>query len=222
MSERRQKNVLKIGINTLEELDLKVKAFRYINPVSRQKRFILASEDIIDEDGNQIAAKGDELDAAKIMLMRRYFKPTKSFKTYQPDVGIVLVSEMKGGDGVQLTMDLVTNVMNIGRGIYQSLIERIDSFAELNNLLKVKKLFPRLIIIGYIPNEKLNEEHQIFQIIQKNEPYIRMMEVLHSPAKQKPLFPKLINTTIIPNDKAALTKFYITIIQEYTKDYSIE
>jgi len=169
--DRRQKNVLKIGLSTLGEIEEKVKAFRIINPASYQKRFIVAAQEIKDKEGNILIAKGEAIDLAKVIMMRRFFAVGDVFKTYQPDVAIALVTEMNSPEGIKLSMDLVTNIMNIGRGLYQTMIERIDSLADLNTMLQGKKLFPRLIIIGHIPVEKLAHEMEMFKIIRKNEPY---------------------------------------------------
>ena len=75
------------------------------------------------------------------MLLKRAFKPTHTFKTFQPDEGIVILSDMSTPAGISLSMDLVTQIMNIGGGAYEAFIDRVDSFKELNTLLQ-KALFP--------------------------------------------------------------------------------
>ena len=214
-------NVLRIGFSTLQELDEKVKAIRTINLNARKKRFIIAREDILDDKGNVLVKKGEDLSLPKVMQLRRSFKSDHIIKTFQPDEGIVLISDMNSPSGIQLSMDLVTQVMNLGGGAYEAFIDRVDSFKELSTLLN-KALFPKMVLVGYIPTEKLQEEAAFFQLIKKADPYIRLVEILHTPIKPNAVIPKIKHITIIPEDKDSWKRFILEIIQEYTKPYSIE
>lgn len=214
-------NVLRIGFSTLKELDEKVKAFRTINLNARKKRFILAREQIKDNSGNIIVGKGDEITLPQVIQMRRFFKPDHIFKTFQPDEGIVLISDMSSPAGIQLSMDLVTQVMNIGGGAYEAFIDRVDSMQELSQLLS-KALFPKMVIVGFIPPERIREEIAFYQLIKKADPYIRIMEVQHSQIKPAAIIPKIKHVQIAADDKESWMRFIVEVVQEYTKPYSIE
>lgn len=214
-------NVLKIGVSSLAELEEKVKAFRTINLNVKKKRFIIAREDIRDHDGKIVVNKGEDIDLSKVMLLKRLYKPERVFKTFQPDEGIVLISDMSSPAGVQLSMDLVTQVMNIGGGAYEAFIDRVDSFKELSTLLS-KALFPKMVIVGYIPVEKLNEETAFYQLITRADPYIRVIDILHTVIKPLPIVKKGRQVVISPEDRDSWKRFIVEIVQEYTKNYSIE
>ncbi|RME90463.1 MAG: hypothetical protein D6767_06815 [Candidatus Hydrogenedentota bacterium] len=219
--EARSGNVLRIGISTLQELEEKIKAFRTINLNAKKKRFILARETIKDNMGNILVSKGEEITLPVVLQMRRFYKPDHVFKTFQPDEGIALISDMSTPAGIQLSMDLVTQIMNIGGGAYEAFIDRVDSIKELSQLL-AKALFPKLVIIGYIPPERVREEIAYYQIIKKADPYIRIIEIQHSTIKPTPIIPKIKHLQIIAEDKESWVRFILDIIQEYTKPYSIE
>ncbi|MCS6984642.1 MAG: hypothetical protein NZM25_05915 [Leptospiraceae bacterium] len=220
-TEARASNVLGIGISKLSELEEKVKAFRTINLNAKKRRFIIAREPILDSDGKVVVNKGEEIDLAKVIYLKRHYKPDHVFKTFQPDEGIVLVSDMGTPAGVQLTMDLVTQIMNIGGGAYEAFIDRVDSFKEMSNLL-TKTLFPKLAIVGYLPRERLQEEIIHFSQISRMDPYIRMIEVIHTTIKPAPVIPRLKQVIITPGDRESWARFVLEVIAEYTKNYSIE
>jgi hypothetical protein len=140
--EIRSSNILRIGSSTLVELEEKVKALRTINLNVKKRRFIICREDIKLASGEVIIPKGSDIDISKVMLLKRHFKPEHQIKTFQPDEGIVLVSDMSTPVGIQFSMDLVTQVMNIGGGAYEAFIDRVDSFKEFAALYN-KALFPK-------------------------------------------------------------------------------
>lgn len=221
--EIRASNILKIGVSTIADLEEKVKAFRTMNLNVKKRRFIIAREDIKSPDGNVLLNKGEDIDFSKILLLKRVFKPDYILKTFQPDEGIVLISDMSTPAGIQFSMDLVTQVMNVGGGAYEAFIDRVDSFKELANLYN-KALFPKMVIFGYVPltAERVKEEFTNYQLIARTDPYIRMIEIMHSQIKPQAMIPKLRNITISPEDRDSWKRFIIEIIQEYTKPYSIE
>lgn len=221
--EIRSSNILRIGSSTLAELEEKVKALRTINLNVKKRRFVIAREDIKLPSGEVLVPKGSDIDISKVMLLKRHFKPDHVIKTFQPDEGIVLVSDMSTPVGIQFSMDLVTQVMNIGGGAYEAFIDRVDSFKEFVALYN-KALFPKLAIIGYIPTqpERLKEELAFYQLIARTDPYIRMLEILHTLIKPQPLVPRVRNLTITPEDRDSWKRFILEIIAEYTKAYSIE
>lgn len=221
--EIRSSNILRIGSSTLAELEEKVKALRTINLNVKKRRFVIAREDIKLPSGEVLVPKGSDIDISKVMLLKRYFKADHVIKTFQPDEGIVLVSDMSTPVGIQFSMDLVTQVMNIGGGAYEAFIDRVDSFKEFVALYN-KALFPKLAIIGYIPTqpERLKEELAFYQLIARTDPYIRMLEILHTQIKPQPIVPRVRNLTITPEDRDSWKRFILEIIAEYTKAYSIE
>ena len=214
-------NVLKIGISSLEELEIKVKAFRTINLNSKKRRFIISREDLKDASGNIVVSKGEDIDLAKVKLLRRANKADTLIKTFQPDEGIVLLTDMNSPMGIQLSMDMVTQIMNMGGGAYEAFIDRVDSFKEFSALLN-KALFPKLVVIGFMPAENLAEEIKYFHLVKKLDPYIRMIEITHTALKPASALPKLKQISISPDDKDSWKRFILEIIQEYTKPYSIE
>lgn len=221
--EIRSSNILRIGSSTLVELEEKVKALRTINLNVKKRRFIICREDIKLASGEVMIPKGSDIDISKVMLLKRHFKPEHQIKTFQPDEGIVLVSDMSTPVGIQFSMDLVTQVMNIGGGAYEAFIDRVDSFKEFAALYN-KALFPKLAIVGYIPMqpERLKEELAFYQLIARTDPYIRMLEIMHTVIKPQPLIPRMRNLTINPEDRDSWKRFILEIITEYTKAYSLE
>ena len=221
--EIRAANILKIGNSTLTELEEKVKAFRTINLNVKKRRFIISREDVKAPNGTVVIPKGTDIDFSKVMLLKRHFKGDYILKTFQPDEGIVLVSDMSTPVGIQFSMDLVTQVMNVGGGAYEAFIDRVDSFKEFSALYN-KALFPKMAIVGYMPMqaERVKEELAFYQVIARTDPYIRMIEVLHSQVKPQAIIPRLRNITINPEDRDSWKRFILEIITEYTKSYSME
>lgn len=221
--EIRSSNILRIGSGALAELEEKVKALRTINLNVKKRRFIISREDIKHPNGEILVPKGTDIDISKVMLLKRHFKGDHQIKTFQPDEGIVLVSDMSTPVGIQFSMDLVTQVMNIGGGAYEAFIDRVDSFKEFATLYN-KALFPKLAIVGYIPMqaERLKEELAFYQLITRTDPYIRMLEILHTAIKPQPIIPRMRNISINPEDRDSWKRFILEIITEYTKAYSLE
>lgn len=213
-------NVLKIGISDLDSLEEKVRAFININLTVRNKRFVISREEITDAEGKTILQKGEDIDIPKVKLMKRLLKG-KVIKTFQPDEGVVIVSDMSSPAGIQLSMDLVTQIMNIGGGAYEAFIDRVDNLREMSTLLK-KSLFPKLIILGYISEEKKQEDEMIFQAIRRADPYLRFIEIVHTQIKPQAVFPVMKQIVISPSDKDSWKRFILEVINEYTKSYNIE
>jgi len=221
--EIRSSNILRIGATPLAELEEKVKALRTINLNVKKRRFIISREDIKHPSGEVLLAKGTDIDISKVMLLKRHFKSDHLVKTFQPDEGIVLVSDMSTPIGIQFSMDLVTQVMNIGGGAYEAFIDRVDSFKEFAALYN-KALFPKLAIVGYVPPQadRLKEEISFYQLVARTDPYIRMLEIMHTTIKPQAYFQRMRNLTINPEDRDSWKRFILEVIAEYTKAYSIE
>ncbi|MFN3603248.1 MAG: hypothetical protein ACK4UJ_00915 [Leptonema sp. (in: bacteria)] len=217
-----KENPLRIGIHTLDELEEKVKAFRVMNSSSLKKRFILSRENVFIPNTEQILlGKGKEIDINDIKLLRKYFSGDKVFKTFQPDEGIVLVSDMNTKESIPMSMNILTQLMSIGKGAYEGFIDRVDNFEECLKLLK-KTLFPKLMIIGYIPLEDLENEKLNLIRIRRMDQYLRIIEVIYKKIKPIPYFPKLKNITLDTEDSENTNKFILEIIREYNKGYLVE
>lgn len=215
-------NPLRIGMCSLDELEEKIKSFRIMNQSALKKRFILSREDIgVSNIKDLILQKGVEIDISKAKLLRRYFQGSQEFKTFQPDEGIVIVSDMNEMDSIPLTMDMVTQVMNLGKGAYEGFIDRVDNFSDFLNLLK-KALFPKLMLIGCLSAKSLESEQLNFARIRRVDHYIRTIEITHSKFKPRPYFPRLKNVHIDTTDPKSWSRFVIEIIREYTKSYFVE
>lgn len=219
---RISENPLRVGISTLDELEEKIKAFRIMNQSALKKRFILSREDVfIPGTGDKILQKGVDIDISRAKLMRRHFTGGHIFKTFQPDEGILILSDMNEPEGIPLSMDMVTQVMNLGKGAYEGFIDRVDNFGDFLNLLK-KALFPKLMLIGYLPSRSLESEQLNFVRIRRVDHYIRAIEITHSRYKPRPYFPRLKNIHIDPDDPKAWSRFVLEIINEYTRSYFVE
>ncbi|NBU97470.1 MAG: hypothetical protein EBS19_04495 [Spirochaetia bacterium] len=219
-NKKSRENILKIGYNSLYEIEEKVKAFRVMNQNAAKKRFIISRENIRDNVGKILLQKAAEIDLSATMLLRRKFKPDTVFKIFQPDEGIVIISDMTTMEGVTLTMDIVTQIMNLGGGAYEGFIDRVDSFTDFINHLK-KALFPKLIIIGYIPKERIQTEIINFVRVKRIDNYLRVLELTHSEYKPVGYFPK-IKQVAITEDPKSWGRFVVDIIREYTKPYLTE
>ncbi len=220
INRKNRENILKIGFNTLVEIEEKVKAFRIMNQNAAKRRYIITRDNIRDNSQKIIIPKAAEIDISGAMLLRRNFKSDITFKTFQPDEGIVIISDMATMEGVTLTMDIVTQIMNLGGGAYEGFIDRVDSFTDFINHLK-KALFPKLIIIGYIPKERLQSEMINFVRVKRIDNYLRTLELTHSIHKPNGYFPK-IKQIPITEDPRSWGRFVVEIVREYTKPYLIE
>lgn len=219
--EQKKDNPLRIGVCNLDELEEKVKAFRVMNQSALKKRYVLSREVITAPGGQVVLQKSSEVDISRAKLLRRHFPNDVSFKTFQPDEGIVIISDMSSPEGISLSMDIVTQIMNIGGGAYEGFIDRVDSFTDFLNLLK-KALFPKLVIIGYIPPDRLEMEKINFVRAKRVDHYIRAIELTHSTMKPQPYFPKIKQVHIDTADPKSWGRFIIEIVREYTKPYFIE
>ncbi len=217
-----QKNPIGVGICSLEELEERLRAFRSMNPMCIKKRYILSRENIINPNTKAvILKKSAEIDIPAIKLVRRYYSSETQIKIFQPDEGIAIISNMSNPQGISFSMDLVTQVLNIGGGVYEGFIERVDSFGELLNLLK-KVLFPRILIIGYLPDEHKNMEKINFLRAKRIDQFVRIIEVTHGLHKKNLYFPKVNQVHIDPDDPHAWSHLVLRIINEYTKPYMVE
>ncbi|MDH5716745.1 MAG: hypothetical protein OEZ22_03790 [Spirochaetia bacterium] len=220
-AEIKNSNILKVGINSLKELEEKIKALRTINLHSKRKRYIISRTEIPDNSGNLIMQKGEDFDYPKTMLLKRFYKPGFMFKTFQPNEGITIVSSMNNAEGIQMTMDLVTQIMNIGGGAYEAFIDRVDSFSGLSTIMG-NAIYPKLVIVGYISSENITNEINYFRKIANDDPYIRFVEVIHSKIKPKPVLEKIKTILISTADKDCWKKFILEVIKEYISPYNIE
>ncbi|MBU44329.1 MAG: hypothetical protein CMN76_14000 [Spirochaetaceae bacterium] len=219
---RKKENPLRIGVSTLDELEEKIKAFRIMNQSALKKRFIMSREDVrVPTNRDPLLTKGEEIDISRAKLLRRHFGGEQEFKCFQPDEGIVIVSDMNEMAGISLSMDIVTQMMNLGGGAYEGFIDRVDSFSEFLNLLK-KALFPKLIIVGFLPPGRLETEQLNFVRIKRVDHYIRAIELTHSIHKPRPYFPKLKQVHIESGDQRSWARFIVEVVREYTKSYFVE
>ena len=216
-----KENPLRIGICSLQELEERVNAFRTINQNSIKKRYILSREVIDDPNQKNILRRSSEIDIAAVKLLRRYFPGDKMIKIFQPDEGIVIMSSMCDSNGISFSMDLVTQVLNIGGGSYEAFIERTESFVDFFSLLK-KALFPRILLIGYLQSNQLETEKINFLRSRKLDPFMRIIEVTHGVHKKEPYFPRLKQLNINPNDPHAWGTFILDVIREYGKSYFLD
>ena len=215
-------NPLRMGVCTLDELEERIKAFRVMNQSALKKRYIISREDVlIPGTSDAILQRGMEIDISRAKLMRRHFQAGHIFKSFQPDEGIVIVSDMNKMEGIPLTMDVVTQIMNLGHGAYEGFIDRVDNFGDFLNLLK-KALFPKLMLIGYLSPETLESEKLNFARIRRVDQYIRVIEITHNKFKPRPYFPRLKNIHIDTADSKSWSRFVVEIIREYTKLYFVE
>lgn len=216
-----RENVLKVGVCTLEEAEERVKAFRVMNTNSRKKRYLISREEIVDQNNTVILKKTQEVDIPVVKLLRRNFKPDKVIKTFQPDEGILIISDMSLPEGVSLTMDIVTQIMNLGGGAYEGFIDRVDSLSDFSDFLK-KTLFPRIVIIGYLPKNKVEGEIQSLAKIKKIDNFLRFIELTHESYKPNPVFPFMKQIIISKGDTKSWGRFVVDIIKEYTRPYMLE
>ena len=216
-----RENVLKVGICSLDEMEDKVKSFRVMNGNSGKKRYMISREEVKDPNGVVILKKAQEIDISSAKLLRRHFKSDHKFKTFQPDEGILIVSDMSDPGGISLTMDIVTQIMNLGGGAYEGFIDRVDSFKDFSELLK-KTLFPKVVIIGYLPKDKIQEELASFMQVKKIDKYLRFLELTHSSYKQHGIFQKVKQIEISQEDPKSWGRFVVEVIKEYTRSYMLE
>lgn len=219
--KRQRENVLKIGFATLDEIEEKVKAFRVMNQNAIKKRYIITRDPIFDGNGKTLLQKAQEIDVSAAKLLRRHFKGSDSFKVFQPDEGLVIISDMTTMEGVTFSMDIVTQIMNLGGGAYEGFIDRVDNFEDFNTLLK-KNLFPRMIIIGYLPKEKIQTEIINFVKVKRIDNYIRALELTHTLHKPASYFPKVKQVNISQEDPRSWGRFVVEIVREYIRPYFVE
>ncbi len=217
-----EENPLRMGISTLDELEEMIKAFRSMNQTALKKRYILSREPVKNPSTGQILLDAkQEVDLATVRLMRRHYPGDHTIKTFQPDEGIVIVSDMTVPEGITLSVDMVTQVMNLGGGAYEGFIDRVDTFYDLLNMIK-RQLFPRLILVGYLPPDRLEMERINFIRTRRFDQYVRVIELTHSSKKYRPYFPNLKQVRIEETDNRSWGRFILEVIREYTKPYFVE
>lgn len=218
---RKKENPLRIGMCTLDELEEKVKAFRIMNQSALKKRYVLSRDVVTAPTGELVLQKSSEVDISKAKLLRRHFQGNHVLKTFQPDEGVVIISDMSTPEGISLSMDIVTQIMNLGGGAYEGFIDRVDSFTDFLNLLK-KALFPKLVVIGYLPPERLEMERINFVRARRVDQYIRVIELTHGLMKPQAYFPKIKQVHIDQVDPKSWGRFIVEVVREYTKPYFVE
>jgi hypothetical protein len=215
-------NPLMVGICSLDALEERIKAFRSMNQTALKRRYIVAREDIRSNETSEIIIKkGTELDLPGVRLLRRHLHGSDIIPIVQPDEGIVIISDMSTPQGIGLSMDLVTQVMNLGGGKYDGMLDRIDSFSDFLHMLK-RTLFPRLIIIGYLSVDRLEMEKINFVRARRFDQYVRTIEVTHHTIKQRPYFPRVKQVHIDSSTQITWKRFVLEVIREYTKPYFVE
>ena len=79
-----------------------------------------------------------------------------------------------------------------------------------------------MMIIGYIPLERIKEELAYYNVIRRADPYLRMLEVLEPRVKPSPLMSRSHHIIINPADGNSWKRFIVEVVQDYAKSYSIE
>ncbi len=215
------KNPLRIGICNLNELEERSKAFRIMNQTSNKKRYLLSREEIKFAGQQTILKKSSEIDISIAKLLRRHYPSNHFIKMFQPDEGIVIVSDMKTPQGISFSMDIVTQILNIAGGAYEGFVDRVDSFADFIHLLN-NALFPKLVLIGHLSPENLELEKANFIRGRRMDHFIRFLEITHRNHKPESYFPKLKQVDINSNDSKSWGRLILEIIREYTKPYFLE
>ncbi len=210
-----------MGVCAICELEEKLKSFRLMNQSSVKKRYLLARESLASPEGKPILKKGMEIDLPSALLLKRYYDKDQYVKTFQPDEGIAIVSDMSHPQGISFTMDIVTQILNVGGGVYEGFTERVDSFGEFLDLLK-KVLFPRVILIGYLSPDRIEVEKINFVRARRVDQFIRVIEMTHSVYKKEPYFPKIPQLQIDPEDPRAWGRLILEVVKVYTQPYFLE
>lgn len=218
-----QANPLRMGITGTEELEEKIKAFRTINGSAIKKRYLLSRQKLTDQSGQELLLEpGTEIDMAKAKQIRRFYHGSMELKTYQPDEGISVVSDLSSPEGAPLTMEIMHSLSTLGGGRYESFIDRVDTFSELLQLIK-KSLFPRMVIVGYFPHDRLRMERVNMIRLRRYDTFMRFLEVTHSEWKHSAGFPSIKQVRINPGDpEAGWDSFLNVVCREYQKPYYVE
>lgn len=222
MSRDDSKNPLRMGYHTVMELEEITKAFRSMNQTGLKKRYILTAETVHNPESSRVLIeKGKEIDLSKIRILRRYFKAHDIIKTVQPDEGIMIVSDMNTQEGIEISSSIVSHLLSLGKGRYERFIDRVDSFSEFLQLLK-KEIFPRLLIIGYLPADRLEMDRLNYSRVRRFDSHIRVLEVTYSPYKTNPAFPGIKQIHIQSRQEQEWDSFIQSVVREYTKPYYVE
>lgn len=217
-----QNNPLLVGFSTLDGLEARCKSFRIINQSALKRRYLLSREDIVNTStGEPVVRKGDELDLTTIKQLRAFLPGNHPVKIYQPDEGIVIVSDMTDSSGITFTVELVNHIVSMGNGRYEGFVDRVDSFSEFLRLLK-KALFPKLILIGFLPQDRLESERINFVRCKRYDQYIRAIEITHDEYKHNMYFPKVKQVQIDSMNPRSWNRFMHEVTREYTKPYFVE
>jgi len=212
-------NPLRVGICTLYELEERLKAFRIMNRISLKKRFMMSREKIVAESGEVLLSKAEDIDLKIVKKLRSDHHGSMLLNIYQPDEGIVVVSDSTAVDGIRLTNSIMREINQLSKKKYEGFIDHVDSLFGFMTLFRTI-LFPRLILIGYVHPGRLNAERNNIRRIRKIDRYLRIVEVLHSRYKQFPYFQDVRTITIHEDQKQ--NTFQDAVIREYIKPYFIE
>ena len=181
-------NPLSLAICSIDILENRLKQIQTMNRIATKKRFVLSRQDIVDTNGKLIVKRAQEIDLPLIKRLRYFLPGNTIIKIFQPDEGIVIVSDFSDKQGISFSMDIVTQVMNIGNGAYSAFIERVNSFYALIPLIK-KSLFPKVILVGYIPKQDLQESKEDIMEIYKIDPFLKYIILTQSNNEALGLFP---------------------------------
>ena len=212
-----------MGITGTEELEEKIKAFRTINASAIKKRFLLSRQELAIPGGDEVLLEpGMEIDMPKAKQVRRHYHGSTPLKTYQPDEGIAVVSDLSSPEGAALTMQIMQYLSTLGGGRYEAFLDRTDTFSELLQLIK-QSLFPRMVIIGYFPHDRLRMERLNMVRLRRYDTFIRFLEVTHSELKHSAGFPAIKQIRIDPVDPDAGWDTFLNVVcREYKKPYYVE
>lgn len=220
MEEKKQINILRVGIANLTELEELVKAFRLMNQYSKRRRFVVSREDLKDIYGNIIVEKAHDINISVVKLLQRNFKPDTEFKIFSSDEGIAIVTYLESMTGKDFSMQLIETIGNIGGGIYKPFIDVVPNFHELFKLFE-KGLSPKLVVVGYIPVKNVAQEVSMYNEIKKFDPYIRLLDITNDDLKPKS-FLKGAVLFHFDNTLKVWHRLLTKIINEYTKPYFME
>lgn len=218
-----QDNPLRMGITGTEEIEEKIKAFRTINGSSIKKRYLLSRQSLSVPGGEEVLLEpGMEIDMAKAKQIRRYYHGSVPLKTFQPDEGIAVVSDLSSPEGAPLTMEIMHGLSTLGGGRYETFLDRTDTFSELLHLVKMS-LFPRMVVIGYFPHDRLRMERLNMIRLRRYDTFIRFLEVTHSEWKHSAGFPAIKQVRVDPADPDAGWDAFLNVVcREYKKPYYVE
>lgn len=209
-------NLLNPGETRVADLRDRMDAFRKMNEVNPKKRFLISRQSVYSESGAPLLGQGDVISEEILKNLTQVLPPQRKIKTFQPDEEVLIISDDSMIEGVQLT-ESISSLLKRRLGMQYILhFERSSSFVRHIQMLH-NTIFPRLIILGYIPHQRMENEMRLLEEARYFDHFFRVVEILDSETKPEPYIDSCCSVHIHDEDE-----LMDMVIQNYNRPYHFD